>query len=66
MKAKVEVFVSSLLIFCIIFLTWHNWSLTSKQIAEMVFIGAVSSLTLASLINPLARLIQNLVRKITR
>lgn len=49
---KVEVFGSTL-----IFLTWHNWSLTSKKIAEMIIIGTVSSLLLALIINPLTQFI---------
>ncbi len=63
MKKKDEVFISSLILYSIIFLAWHGWSLNNRQLVELMFIGTLSSLTLVLTINPLTRVIQSIVRK---
>jgi RsiW-degrading membrane proteinase PrsW (M82 family) len=64
MKQKVQVFLRSLIIYMIIFLIWHHWNLTTKQIAEMFFIGIFSSLVLALMINRMTRLVTRIVEKL--
>ena len=64
MKHKVQVFLSSFIIYVIIFLIWHHWNLTTKDIAEMFFIGALSSLVYALMINRMTRLITRVVEKL--
>lgn len=63
MGGKVEVFISTFIGYCIIFLIWNKWSLTSKEIVEMIFVGTLSSLCLAFVMNPLKRSITRLTQK---
>jgi hypothetical protein len=63
MKGKVAEFIVMFVGYCIIFLTWNNWNLTGRQIAEMIFIGTLGGLFSALTIKPLTRLIENIVRK---
>jgi hypothetical protein len=64
--SKVEVFISTSVGYCIISLFWNKWIVTSKEIAEMIFIGTLGGLFLALLMNLIMRLITRLVEKIVR
>lgn len=63
MKGKVGTFIFTFVIYCTIFLTWNNWNITSKQIAEMIFIGTLASLFTALVMYPLRRVLANRLRK---
>lgn len=64
MKAiKVEVFLSTLVGYCLISLFWNKWHVTGMDVVEMIFIGALGGLLLALTINPITRFIGNVVRK---
>lgn len=63
MKGKVRTFISSFVLYCVLFFALHNWTLTTKEIAEMIFIGVLASLFQALMINPVMRLIGNVVRR---
>lgn len=63
MKRKVAMFIFMFVGYCIIFLTWNNWNVTSKQIAEMIFIGTLVGLFNALAMNPMKRLIENVLKK---
>jgi hypothetical protein len=64
MKSRVRFFVSSFILYAIGFLLWHNWILTTKEIAEMIFIGTLSSLIYALNIDRIRRLITRIVEKV--
>jgi hypothetical protein len=61
MKGKVGTFISSFVLYCLIFLTWNNWSLTNKQIAEMMFIGVLVNLFAVLIENKLKRFIEKVL-----
>lgn len=62
MKDRICTFILNFVGYCIIFLVWNNWSLNTKQIAEMIFVGGWVSLIGALMFNPLKRLVENIVR----
>jgi hypothetical protein len=64
MKSKVRSFVSSFVLYCVIFLAWNNWQLTNKDIAQMIFIGTLCSLTFALTEERMTRLITRIVEKV--
>ena len=64
MKSKVRSFVSSFVLYCVILLGWNNWQLTNKDVAEMIFIGTLCSLTLALTEKHMTRLITRIVEKV--
>ena len=63
MKGKVGMFIFTFVIYCVIFLTWNKWNLTSKQIVEMIFIGTLASLFTALVMYPLKDVLANRLRK---
>ena len=64
--SKVEVFISSSILYCIIFVAWNDWRVTGKEVAEMIFIGTFSSLILALMMNRITRLITGIVEKVVK
>lgn len=44
MKSKARTFIFSFGLYCLIFLTWHGWTVTGKQVAEMIFVGILLSM----------------------
>ena len=64
MKSRVRFFVSSFILYAITFLIWHKWTLTTKEIAEMIFIGTLVSLIPALVMNRMTRLITRIVEKV--
>lgn len=63
MKSKARAFISSFVLYCVGFVALHNWTLTTKEIAEMIFTGGLVSLFQALMMNPVRRLIGNVVRR---
>lgn len=66
MKDKVAEFIFMFVGYCIVFLAWNNWNLTSKQIAEMIFIGTLGGLFVALTIKPITRLITRIVERLLK
>ena len=64
MKGKVGEFVSSFAIYCIISLAWNGWHLTTKELAEMIFIGTLGGVVMAFTMKPMTRLVTRIVKKI--
>ena len=64
MKAKASGFFLTFGAYCIIFLIWHNWNLTTKEIAEMIFIGTWVGVWNAIMMNRMRRLVENIVKKL--
>ena len=62
--SRIGVFISTFGMYCILFLATNNWTLTSKQIVEMIFIGGLSSLVCAWLFNRITRLIEHLIERV--
>lgn len=64
MKGRIVMFFSNLALYCIIFLVWNKFDLTSKQIAEMIFMGTFSSIAYLLMLKPMTRLMQSALRKV--
>lgn len=62
-EGKASMFISTFVIYSLVFLTWQHWTLTGKQIAEMIFIGTFLSLGSALMWKPAKRLLENALRK---
>lgn len=63
MKNKLARFILSFILYCLVFLIWNGWSVTGKQIAEMIFIGSLTGLFLPLMENLTTRLIQKVLQK---
>ena len=63
MKGKIIMFLFTFVGYALIFLFRNNWNLASQQIAEMIFIATLLSLFTALVMNPMKRLIQNMLTK---
>jgi hypothetical protein len=63
MNGKIREFIFSFVLYCTGFFILHNWSLTPREIAEMIFIGVLLGLFHALMMNPMRRLIEHVVRR---
>jgi hypothetical protein len=63
MKGKIAMFILTFVVYCLIFLTWNNWNVTTKQIAEMTFIGVGVSLFVVIAWNATRRFINSVWKK---
>jgi hypothetical protein len=63
MKSKVGIAIFTFLGFCLIFLFRNDWSLTNKQIAEMIVLGVGAGIVVLIGLNPTMRFIERTLRK---
>ena len=64
MKGKLGMFILNFAGYCMLVLIVKGWRLTTKEIAEMLFVGIWVSLMFALMYKPLKRFTENIVRKI--
>ena len=63
MREKVGNFISVFVGYSIIFLIRHNWDLSTKDIAEMIFIGVWLAVGSILLLKPGKRFVENVLKK---
>ena len=52
--------------YCIITLIWNNWSLTTKEIVEMIFMATWSGVAAALMAKPLTRLLTYIIERVLK